>query len=104
MCEIVDVESSLDLFERTTIEFEIRKYGDCMSDPFFVDVVCLFVSVSFFVESYFFIPLYSTAAPRDDDVVLVESDAEITGVTPSVLCVGVVDAGGAAAVDAAAAR
>ncbi|CAL1134285.1 unnamed protein product [Cladocopium goreaui] len=29
----------------------------------------------------------------DDDVVLVESDAEITGVTPSVLCVGVVDAG-----------
>eukprot|EP00435_Cladocopium_sp_Y103_P056021 s1039_g18.t1 len=29
----------------------------------------------------------------DDDVVVVESDAEITGVTPSVLCVGVVDAG-----------
>ena len=32
-------------------------------------------------------------APRDEDVVVVESDAEITRVTPSVLCVGVVHAG-----------
>lgn len=32
-------------------------------------------------------------APRDEDVVVVESDAEITRVAPSVLCVGVVHAG-----------
>ena len=64
-----------------------------------VFLLTLFVSVSFFVESFslfHFIPLPTNAAPRDDDVVLVESDAEITGVTPAVLCVGVVDAGRAA--------
>ena len=44
MCEIVDVESSLDLFERTTIESEIRKYGDCMWS--FFCWCCLFLLVS----------------------------------------------------------
>ena len=44
MCEIVDVESSLDLFERTTIESQIRKYGDCMWS--FLCWRCLFMLVS----------------------------------------------------------
>ena len=73
---------------------EIRKDDDCMSmffDTFVASLWFLMVDVMFF-------PLFPTnASPRDDDVVLVESDAEITGVTPSVLCLGVVDAGPATA-------